>query len=449
MEIMITLQLKVKIVEDRCNLNEVASEVSRVVPEIAGDVVLGIVGIYQEGVVDVLCRASGSRAKRGLGSHEKKGEPGKKCHCRTFKRAGTWSGPKRVEGEHFKVDFYPEAVECAGCGKRLTPVLGALELKPYQGKAVQLEQKAMEAVADTSYRRGSHQLDVLGEIPVAKSTMHRWAAKLELPKMESEGEPFLLADGTGFKRQPGERGEVRLVLEMGESGKIRPLGVWAGTPWKQIAKEIKSRLKGQPDLFIGDGELAMEQWLGRLTGNVQRCQWHLTRDSGVILWHDEAPKEEKEKVKRKLPQLMAIEVPAEDIETVSREDKEKLREQIRGAEKDLLDLQQDFEAKGYERAATYLKNARDHLFTYLRLWLETGIVGPKTSSIIENIIRELVRRLKKVGWNWSDKGAAKMGQLVMIRRYAPDDWKEFWKKRMNLKGRCQIQLLSCHAKRVA
>jgi len=45
----------------------------------------------------------------------------------------------------------------------------------------------------------------------------------------------------------------------------------------------------------------------------------------------------------------------------------------------------------------------------LRLWLETGIVCPRTTSIIENLIRELVRRLKKIGWNWSDAGAERSG----------------------------------------
>jgi hypothetical protein len=449
MEIMIHLELKVNVEAGRCNLNEIAVEVSKVVPEMAGAVVLGIVDVYQEEVVDVLCRESGSKAKRGLGSHEKKDVAGKKCRWRRFKRAGYWSSPKRLQGEHFQVDFVPAAIECEGCGKRLTPVLEALELKPYGGIAVSLEKKVMEAIADTSYRRGSHQLDVLGEIPVPKSTMHRWAARLEGPKAESQGEPFLLADGTGFKRQPGERGEVRLVLEMSAKGKIRPLGVWAGTTWEDIGKEVQDRLKGQPDLFIGDGEEAMQKWLGRLTGHVQRCQWHLVRDSRVILWHDHAPAKDKEEVLKKLPQLLAIEVPEEDVEMVSKEDKQKLREKIQSAEKDLLQMQEEFEKKGYVRAATYLQNARDHLFTHLRLWLETGIIAPKTASIIENMIRELVRRLKKVGWNWSDKGAAKMGQMVMVRRYAPDAWNEFWKKRMNLQGRCQIQLFRCEAKRVA
>ena len=166
--------------------------------------------------------------------------------------------------------FRPAVIECQGCGKKLTPVLHALELEPYQRWSNPLLRKVMETVADTSYRRGSHQLDVVGEVPVPKSTMHRWAASLEWPFQEREGKEFLLADGTGFKRQPGQRGEVRIVLELGKNGEIRPLGVWAGTPWKEIGKAVKHRLRGQPELFVGDGERAMEMWVGEIAEQAQR-----------------------------------------------------------------------------------------------------------------------------------------------------------------------------------
>ncbi len=175
-----------------------------------------------------------------------------------------------MQGKDIEMKFRPAVIECQGCGKKLTPVLHALELEPYQRWSNPLLRKVMETVADTSYRRGSHQLDVVGEVPVPKSTMHRWAASLEWPFQEREGKEFLLADGTGFKRQPGQRGEVRIVLELGKNGEIRPLGVWAGTPWKEIGKAVKHRLRGQPELFVGDGERAMEMWVGEIAEQAQR-----------------------------------------------------------------------------------------------------------------------------------------------------------------------------------
>ena len=449
MKIVVAVEVEVKIEEDGTNANEVFAAVSKAGAEASRKLACSIIEAYQERIVEVLCSRSGSVAKKGLGGHERKDLPGRRCRCRTFRRAGYWSDARTLRGSCGTVTFRPAVVECVRCGKRLTPVLVALELEPYEGRTDELVRKVMEAVAETSYRRGSGSLDQLAEVPVAKSTAHRWAATVELPVSAGSGQPFLGADGTGFHKQPGQRGEVRLVLEMGENGRIRPLGVWAGKSWEAISEEVKDRLVGQPRLFVGDGEVGMEEWLGRLAERANRCLWHLPRGSSYALWGDGVPKEERDAVGERLRRLVAIEVPEEDVETVSAEDKEKLREKIAAAEKELEDLRRDCETKGYLRAASYLANTRNRVFNHLWLWLETGLVAPRTASIVENTIRELVRRLKKVGWNWSDAGATRMGRVVLLRRYDEEAWNQYWRDRMNLQGRCQIQITQWVVKRVA
>jgi hypothetical protein len=449
MKIVVAVEVEVKIPEDRANANEVFHAVSKAGGEASERLACSIVEAYQERIVEVLCRRSGSVAKKGLGGHERKDLPGRRCRCRTFRRAGYWSDTRTLRGSCGTVTFRPAVVECARCGKRLTPVLAALELEPYEGRTDELLRKVMEAVAETSYRRGSGSLERLAEVPVAKSTAHRWAATVEVPVQEGSGLPFLGADGTGFHRQPGERGQVRLVVELGENGRIRPLGVWAGTSWEAISEEVKDRLKGQPRLFVGDGEPSLEEWLGKLAERANRCLWHLPRGSGFALWGDGVPKAERDELAGRLRRLVAIEVPEEDVEAVSAEDKEKLRERIGAAEKELEELRRDCEAKGYRRAATYLANTRNRVFNHLWLWLETGLVAPRTASIVENTIRELVRRLKKVGWNWSDAGATRMGRVVLLRRYDEEAWHQYWLDRMRLQDRCKIQITQWDAKRVA
>jgi hypothetical protein len=54
-----------------------------------------------------------------------------------------------------------------------------------------------------------------------------------------------------------------------------------------------------------------------------------------------------------------------------------------------------------------------------------------------------------VGWNWSNKGAASMANLVLVRRYDNEGWEAFWKNRMNINDRCRIQILDYQVKRVA
>jgi len=446
-KMMINFVVEVNIEGDRVNANEVFRSVKETLGSVSEQLALQVIQGYEERIVELLCTPSGTVAKKGLGRHEKKGQDGVGCRHRRFERAGHWGHTRRLRGEICTVEFQPAMVKCLGCGKRLTPVLEALELERYQRATEGLVKQVMEAVADTSYRRGEVQLEVLGEVPVAKSTMHQWAASVEVPVREAQGAPFVAADGTGFKRQPGQRGEVRLVLEIGPQGTIHPVGVWAGTSWEDISKELKQKRRQagqeQYELFLGDGEQAMEEWLGELAERANRCHWHVPRGAGYALWEDGVPLKERKQVQGQLGQLLAIEIPEEDMEAVSEEDRAKLREQIESAENELEELREEFLDKGYTKAATYLANTRDRLFNHLRLWLKTGIIAPRTTSIVENTIRELVRRLKKIGHNWSDAGAARMGRIVMLRRYDAEGWSAFWRERMNLQGRCQMELVSC------
>ena len=70
--------------------------------------------------------------------------------------------------------------------------------------------------------------------------------------------------------------------------------------------------------------------------------------------------------------------------------------------------------------------------------METGIVSPRTTSILENIMRELGRRVNKLGWNWSDEGVEQMAKMVIMRRYDREVWEVYWRKELGLRGRCTI-----------
>lgn len=447
MDMVVTLELEVKIEGDRTNANEVFVAVRDAMSDAEGEVTQLVIEAYQEQIVSTLCSPSGLVAKKGLGGHEVKGQPSHRCRGRRFVRAGYWSDTRRLRGPQCVVDFRPAMVKCERCGKRVTPILDALELDAYQQKSDGLLRLVTESVAETSYRRGAAQLEVFGETPVPKSTGHRWVAEVELPVQQGRGFPVLGGDGTGFKRQPGERGEVRFVLEMGENGQIHPLGVWAGESWEEISKEVKDRLEGQPTLFVSDGEKALQDWMGKLAGTHGRCHWHFSRDASYAMWKDGAPLEERKSSTERLKRLVAIEIPEQSLEVVSEEDKKELRTRIETAEKQLEEMQEEFVERGYEKAATYLGNAKEQLFSHILLWLQTGLICPRTTSLIENLIRELVRRLKKIGWNWSDQGAERMGRIVMIRRYDPVAWNDYWSRRMNLQGRCQIELVRVETNR--
>lgn len=438
----IDLKLDVNFPEERASANEIFSAVSLALQSVYEELTRVVIECYQEHVVGVLCTSSGLKAKQGLGLHEDKTHPGCRCRGRRFKRAGYWSEDRRLRGERGEVWFRPAMVECVKCGKRLTPVLEALELEARQTHTELLLNKVIEAIADTSYQRGMDQLNVLAEAPVPKSTAHRWAASVEMPIKQTGENDLLGADGTGFKKQGSKKGQVRLVLKIGPEGEVEPVGVWAGTSWEQIASDVADQQQGQGRLFVSDGERGLEDWLGPLCERSQRGHWHAAREVGYALWEDKLPFKDRKQRQKQVGKMIALEIPEEDIEWVSEREKTQLRYRIAQAEKQLADLCDEFESKGYPKASTYLKRARDQMFNHLRLWLDTGIIAPRTTSIIENLIRELVRRLKKIGWNWSDAGAARMGRIVMIRRYDPEAWYRYWNERINLRGRCKITLLS-------
>ena len=49
------------------------------------------------------------------------------------------------------------------------------------------------------------------------------------------------------------------------------------------------------------------------------------------------------------------------------------------------------------RAMTrHVKRGGKNIFTYLERWLKTGLITPRVSSMIEHMMREISRRLKRI-----------------------------------------------------
>jgi hypothetical protein len=94
--------------------------------------------------------------------------------------------------------------------------------------------------------------------------------------------------------------------------------------------------------------------------------------------------------------------------------------------------------KGHTQAATYLENAKDDFFTYLKFWMKTGIVTHRVTSKLERLMREINRRVKKFAFNWSDKGAAIMTRLIIKLICSPKEWESYWVQRKKLSGKIKL-----------
>ena len=337
-------------------------------------------------------------------------------------------------------------------GCRHLPLGNFLKLNRYQKKTVELEQIVSAVITDQSYRRLSQHLKIIGNIEIPKSTAHDWikATPCDVAAQQLEFEfAQILPDGTGYKKRPknpGEsnRGELKVMIGVDNKGNTFPMGVWSDKSWAEIGtaildpKDAAKRDRPLADDLVVDGEPGMAEGLEHLADGVQRCHWHLPRDLGYSMWKDEAPLRKRKMKSKQLSQLMAIELPKGSVDEISEKDKAKLLERCGKVERELDKFIEDLGAKGYGVAANYVSNAKRHLFTYLGTWLELGIRCPRTTSLIERLMREIGRRLKKIAFGWSESGAAKMARMVIARILNPKGWRDHWEDRKEIAGNAII-----------
>lgn len=336
-------------------------------------------------------------------------------------------------------------LRCQNCGRSFIPLREFLGLEPYQSKTSELEKIVAEVVSEQSYRRSSSHLDIIGQIPVPKSTAHRWIAASDCDAIEEHKDTLdiLFADGTGYKRRPDKennvnnRGELHVALGVDKRGRIVPLGAFSGASWEQIAHAVKgTRTDNKPlaDMLVSDGERGLCDALGKLCGSQQRCHWHTVHDLDYVLWQEDAGKDERVKMQKELAAVIGIELPKEDLEQVRDIDKATIVAAKNHADYEIRQLIKTLLEKGYNLAADYLIRASKNMFSYVDRWLATGIVSPRVSSFIERMMRELARRLKRMAFGWSEKGAAKMARIIIKRFTSANQWEAYWKNRLNIQG---------------
>jgi hypothetical protein len=347
-------------------------------------------------------------------------------------------------------------LRCSHCGKNIIPLRTFLGLERYQSKTSELEKLVTEIVSEQSYRRGSSHLESIGNIPVPKSTAHRWVVQSDCDKMDAGTETFdlLFADGTGYKRRPdpqaglNNRGELRLALGVDKSGSVVPLGAFSGKSWEEISSVVQGQRSSDElvaEMLVSDGERGLTQSLAALCGDQQRSHWHLVRDLNFPMWQDQADKTQRRQMQKELATIIDIEIPEEDFEQVRDEDKKTLERAVAGAQRDVGKLIGKLLDKGYNMAADYLIRASKNMFGYVRRWLKTGIVTPRVSSMIERMMREIARRLKRMAFGWSEEGAAKMARIIIKRFTSAGQWEKYWRDRLRIQGNVMLILRSIKA----
>ena len=352
--------------------------------------------------------------------------------------------PRTIRTSLGKLEMLWRRLRCLGCGKSFVPLRQWLGLERWQSKTTALEKLVVEVVSEQSYRRSSDHLERIGAIPVPRSTAHRWVVESGCDKIPAPVDPLptLLVDGTGFKRRPNpsegqnNQGEVRVAIGLTHQGQAVALGSWSGKSWSEIGLDLEQFARREDgtlaEVLVSDGEPGLAEGLAALYNRAQGCHWHMVRDLGAKLWKEGAPLGQRKLEKKELASIIALEIPAEEVQPVDASEKAAWRQRIRQAESDLEKLACSLAERTWHHAAEYVRMLKKRLFGYLEFWLETGLIAPRTNSFMERMMRELGRRIKRIGFGWSEEGAAQMCRILLRRITDPKDWQTWWEEKLGI-----------------
>lgn len=344
----------------------------------------------------------------------------------------------------FKMTFM--RVRCSQCGKTFAPLAKFIGLERYQTKSNELEKLVVEAASETNYRRAVNELSRDGKIPLSFHTAHGWMLKtdcdeIQISKKVIGSAPIqIMPDGTGFKGEgkngEARKGDLKVMIGVSTHGEIFPLGAKAGVSWQEINEDWKKKRMKFPDgsILICDGEPGLSEAFAEYASEQQRCHWHITRDLYHMMHYDGGKMADYRPIKNALAGALAIELPQEDFQQVSEQEKSDIEERMEKTEMVIDKLIGYLAGKGYDTAANYLRRAKIGMFGYIRRWLKWGLVSPRASSMVERVMRELGRRIKKIAYGWSDKGVTKVARIILKRFANADEWEKYWQKKMNVFG---------------
>lgn len=365
---------------------------------------------------------------------------------------------RRIRTSIGDVQLHVKKVKCSGCGRSFAPLLRHVNIGKYQTKSNEFEQLVVETVSETSYRRGMEQLARDGRNAPPFRTANSWTLRTDCDEIQipvdacgvvstggtEKDRPSSLkifADGTGFKGEGQEgkarRGELKAVIGVNEEGDVIPLGTYTDKSWPEISQEWKDRKIKLPagSMLICDGEPGLADAFADYVDDIQRCQWHTERDLYHAMRQDGGNTKIARPYQKRLAGIMSIELPREDFQKVHEEDRKSLENRMTEAEGKVQGLIDELAARGYQKAADYLFKAKLGMFGYVRRWLKWGLVSPRASSLIERVMRELGRRIKRIAYGWSDRGVKKIARIILKRHSDPQEWRKYWEQRNQPNGK--------------
>ncbi len=296
----ITISLQFDLAIGKVNLNEIAYRIKELRDPLMLRVLEEILKSYDDLISERLSQTKiyPSKFRKGLGRHIRRDDPKERfCRGRKIRKRGYRSAARRFSTVFGKLDLPIRVAECLKCGACYSPLLSALQIGTYSHKEMNFEYEVIESVIDTNYRR----LIDGRSIDISLGGIHNIVVGSDID--ETFQEPVsakdlsgIIADGTGVKQKQGRKGELRNVIGITKEGRVEPLGCFTNTPWPEIERIVKERIKEAESYnipFIYDGDPGLDDFLADVAES-QRCTWHGPRGLYHSLWQDGLKKKDSQ-----------------------------------------------------------------------------------------------------------------------------------------------------------
>lgn len=246
------------------------------------------------------------------------------------------------------------------------------------------------------------------------------------------------ADETGLrlcvgKRKRTERSCITVVLEKFKTVKGKTLkrvafelDMGVGYLMKQVLKKKwtypKSLNKERDIIAITDGDRFLENTLKEKYS--QRCLFHVLK---YIRSNWQGEDEKDKRIRDSFIKMMksVILIPTNKYKESDKRFKgcfkiKRLDELIRIVKqkaRQYQELTRWCKRNNQEQIAFHLKEAKDSIFTYVCNFIKYHQEIPRTNNELERIMRDIKKRMKRVGARWSYDGGIKMIAAVLERYY--------------------------------
>jgi len=448
MEREITIALQFKVAIGKVTLNEIVYRLKELRDPLMLQILEQILKDYDDVICERLSRTDiyPSKARKGLGQHFRRGDPdGRLCRGRKVLKRGYRRHFRHLSTVFGMLKLPVRVVECCRCGAFYSPLLSTLKVGRYARRESNFEHEVIEAVIDTNYRR----LIEGRSVDISVGGIHNLVVGSDVDqvyqeRVSSKNLAGIMADATGIKQYRGRKGELRAVIGVTAAGKVEPLGMFTNTEWPEIERMIKGRIKEAAPYdipFLYDGEVGLDDFLAN-AAQPQRCTWHGPRGLYYALWKDGLKKKDSQPAVDKIKHLVGIELPEGEFELLREEDKDSVKTQYNASKAQIQELIELFRKRGYRHGVSYLEAISGRMFTHIEMWLESGVIAPKTISMLERIFKEIGRRLKKIAWGWSDKVATKLSKMILLKYYSTQKWDEYWRRKLGIEGHFHIRVAS-------